>query len=144
LIAGQCLAVHGKVEAGMGGLRQLVHPEFEILQGDDANVEKILPVYEHPSTVPLSLMRKWVSEAIIAYRDKLASHLPLATIQRQKLIEPIEALVQLHQPPPQSNVPALIVSPRWRIAQSSSTNCFIFNSAWASENRKMSPAAALS
>ncbi len=107
LIAGQCLAVHGKVEAGMGGLRQLVHPEFEILQGDDANVEKILPVYEHPSTVPLSLMRKWVSEAIIAYRDKLASHLPLATIQRQKLIDPIEALVQLHQPPPQSNVPAL-------------------------------------
>jgi ATP-dependent DNA helicase RecG len=64
-------------------------------------------VYEHPSTVPLSLVRKWVSEAIIAYRDKLASHLPLATVQRQKLMEPIEALVQLHQPPPQSNVPAL-------------------------------------
>ena len=36
LIPGQRLAVHGKVEAGMGGLRQLVHPEFEILEGDDS------------------------------------------------------------------------------------------------------------
>src|SRR5688572_8918964 len=96
LIPGQRLAVHGKVEAGMGGSRQLVHPEFEILEGDDSSREpKILPVYEHPATVPLSLMRKWVSEALIAYGGKLASHLPLSTMQRQKLIDPTDALVEL-------------------------------------------------
>ena len=108
LIPGQRLAVHGKVEAGIGGLRQLVHPEFEILEGDDSWREpKILPVYEHPATVPLSLMRKWVVEALTAYRGKLASHLPLSTMQRQKLIDPTDALVQLHQPPPQASVAAL-------------------------------------
>jgi ATP-dependent DNA helicase RecG len=108
LIPGQRLAVHGKVEAGMGGLRQIVHPEFEILEGDDScNVQKILPVYEHPATVPLSLMRKWLAEAITAYRGKLASHLPLSTIQREKLIDPTEALVQLHQPSSQASVSAL-------------------------------------
>ena len=108
LIPGQRLAVHGRVEAGMGGLRQLVHPEFDILEGDDSWKEpKILPVYEHPATVPLSLMRKWVSEALIAYGGKLSSHLPLSTMQRQKLIDPTEALVELHQPPAQVSVAAL-------------------------------------
>ena len=108
LIPGQRLAVHGRVEAGMGGLRQLVHPEFDILEGDDSWKEpKILPVYEHPATVPLSLMRKWVSEALTAYRDNLSSHLPLSIMQRQKLIDPTEALVQLHRPPAQASVLAL-------------------------------------
>jgi ATP-dependent DNA helicase RecG len=108
LIPGQRLAVHGKVEAGIGGLRQLVHPEFEILEGDDSWKEpKILPVYEHPVTVPLSLMRKWLAEALPAYRGKLASHLPLPTMRRQNLIDPTDALVQLHQPPAQSSVAAL-------------------------------------
>ena len=108
LIPGQRLAVHGRVEAGMGGLRQLVHPEFDILEGDDSWKEpKILPVYEHPATVPLSLMRKWVSEALTAYRDNLSSHLPLSIMQRQKLFDPTEALVQLHRPPAQASVAAL-------------------------------------
>jgi ATP-dependent DNA helicase RecG len=108
LSPGQRLAVHGRVETGIGGLRQLVHPEFEILQGDDSWKEpKILPVYEHPATIPLSLMRKWVSEALTAYRGNLSSHLPLSTMQRQKLIDPTNALVQLHQPPAQASMAAL-------------------------------------
>ena len=108
LTPGQRLAVHGRVEAGVGGLRQLVHPEFDILEGDDSWKEpKILPVYEHPAAVPLSLMRKWVSEALTAYRGNLASHLPMSTMQRQKLIDPNDALVELHQPPVQASVAAL-------------------------------------
>jgi ATP-dependent DNA helicase RecG len=108
LSPGQRLAVHGKVEAGTGGLRQLVHPEFEILEGDDSrNEPKILPVYEHPATVPLSLMRRWVAEALTAYRGKLATHLPLSTMQRQKLIDPTDAVVQVHHPPAQASVAAL-------------------------------------
>ena len=64
-------------------------------------------MYEHPTTIPLSLMRKWVSEAITAYRGNLSSHLPLSIKQRQKLIDPTDALVQLHQPPAQASVAAL-------------------------------------
>jgi ATP-dependent DNA helicase RecG len=108
LIPGQRLAVHGKVEEGIGGLRQLVHPEFEILEGDDSGKEpKILPVYEHPATVPLSLMRKWFAEALAVCGGNRATHLPLSTLQRQKLIDPTVALVQLHQPPAQASVAAL-------------------------------------
>jgi ATP-dependent DNA helicase RecG len=108
LIPRRRLAVHGKVEAGIGGVRQLVHPEFEVLEGDDSrNEPKILPVYEHPATIPLSLMRKWVVEALTAYRGNLSSHLPLSTMQRQKLIEPTDALVQLHQPSAQASMAAL-------------------------------------
>jgi ATP-dependent DNA helicase RecG len=52
-------------------------------------------------------MRKWVSEALTAYRGNLSSHLPLSTMQRQKLIDPTNALVQLHQPPAQASMAAL-------------------------------------
>ena len=36
LAAGQLLMVHGKVEAGAGGGRRIVHPEFEVLAAEDA------------------------------------------------------------------------------------------------------------
>ena len=108
LIPGRRLAVHGKVEAGMGRLRQLVHPEFEVLEGDDPWKEpKILPVYEHPATVPVSLMRKWVTQALSAYRGRLAGHLPLPIMQRQKMVDPTDAVIQLHRPPAQASLAAL-------------------------------------
>lgn len=108
LKAGQRLAVHGKVEAGMGGLRQIVHPEFEILEdGDSPAAPKILPVYEHPASISLSLIRKWIDQAVTVHGGKLASRLPAATMRRHGLIDPAEALIQLHRPPPALSVPAL-------------------------------------
>ncbi|MEX0806980.1 MAG: ATP-dependent DNA helicase RecG [Candidatus Binatia bacterium] len=108
LVAGQRLLVHGKVEAGMGGQRQMIHPEFELLGDDDPRkMQRILPVYEHPAAVPLSAMRKWLAEAIATHGGNLASHLPAATMQRHKLLDPAEALIQLHQPSTELNVSAL-------------------------------------
>ncbi len=36
LTAGQILLVHGKVESGAGGGRRIAHPEFEVLEAEDA------------------------------------------------------------------------------------------------------------
>lgn len=108
LVAGQRLLVHGKVEAGMGGQRQMIHPEFELLGDDDSrSLQRILPVYEHPAAVPLSAMRKWLAEAIATHGGNLASHLPAATMQRHRLLDPAEALIQLHQPSTELNVSTL-------------------------------------
>ncbi|MPZ76921.1 MAG: ATP-dependent DNA helicase RecG [Deltaproteobacteria bacterium] len=108
LVAGQRLLVHGKIEAGMGGQRQMIHPEFELLGDDDSrSLQRILPVYEHPAAVPLSAMRKWLAEAIATHGGNLASHLPAATMQRHRLLDPAEALIQLHQPSTELNVSTL-------------------------------------
>jgi ATP-dependent DNA helicase RecG len=108
LSPGQRLAVHGKVEAGMGGLRQIVHPEFERVDDNDYHIpQKILPVYEHPATVPLTLLRKWIAQAISEYRSHLTSYLPAETIRRQRLIDPAQALIELHQPSTELDIAAL-------------------------------------
>jgi ATP-dependent DNA helicase RecG len=58
LAKGQILMVHGKVEAGRGGLKEIAHPEFEVVDPDDPpDHEKILPVYERPEGIPLKTMR---------------------------------------------------------------------------------------
>ena len=59
LALGQRLLVHGKVEPGLNGQKRIVHPEFEVLEGDgEESLQKILPVYVHPAAVSLSLLRK--------------------------------------------------------------------------------------
>jgi ATP-dependent DNA helicase RecG len=103
LVAGlsknQRLLVHGKVEPGRGGLYQIVHPEFELLENDDREeLKKILPVYLRPGGLSLSLMRKWVAQALAEYAGVIPSHLPPATMKRQGLLSLAQALWQLHQP----------------------------------------------
>src|SRR6185369_6671614 len=60
LAKGQALMVHGKVEPGRGGLKEIAHPEFEVVDPDDPpDHEKILPVYERPEGIPLKTIQKW-------------------------------------------------------------------------------------
>ena len=99
LALGQRLLVHGKVEPGLGGQKRIVHPEFEILEsGDEEPSQKILPVYVRPAGLSLSLLRKWVIQALSQYALYLPSYLPVPTIQRQGLLGLAEALVELHEP----------------------------------------------
>jgi ATP-dependent DNA helicase RecG len=99
LSKGLRLLVHGKVEPGRGGLYQIVHPEFEMLESDEnQDLQKILPVYLRPTGLPLSLMRKWMGQALSEYARFIPSYLPPVTIQRQSLFTLAEALTRLHQP----------------------------------------------
>ena len=108
LTAGQTLLVHGRVEAGFGGERRIVHPEFEILEpGDDHGQQKLLPIYLRPAAAPQSLMRRWVAQALDDYCAKIASCLPPRTMQRLGLMPLAEALSYLHRPPNDSDVAAL-------------------------------------
>lgn len=108
LAKGQRLVVHGKVESGPGGQKRIVHPEFVVLESDDeAPVAKILPVYVHPAGMSLSLLRKWIIQALRQYATYLPSCLPETTKQRQGLLSAAEALAQLHEPAPAANVGSL-------------------------------------
>lgn len=108
LAKGQRLVVHGKVEAGSSGLKRIVHPEFVVLESDDEGpVAKILPVYVHPAGISLSLLRKWIIQALNQYATFLPSCLPESTKQRQGLLSAAEALAQLHEPAQAANVGSL-------------------------------------
>jgi ATP-dependent DNA helicase RecG len=105
---GQQLLVYGRVETGLRGQRQITHPDLEVLDTDATpDLEKLVPVYEHPEGVPLSLMRKWISEALLAYGRQLISHLPAMVMTRHHLLDLSTAMNQLHQPSTKMNVAAL-------------------------------------
>jgi ATP-dependent DNA helicase RecG len=108
LTPGQRLLVHGKVEAEPGGQKRIVHPEFDILEGDEAEpLPQIVPVYVHPAGLSLSLLRRSVIQALSQYADYLADCLPAVTKQRQGLLVLRDALVQLHQPSSTADVAKL-------------------------------------
>jgi ATP-dependent DNA helicase RecG len=108
LAQGQRLLVHGKVETALGGQKRIVHPEFEILEANDGEpLPKIVPVYVHPASLSLSLLRKWIGQALSLYARYLPSHLPEVTTKRQGLLGLSEALAKLHDPSMTANLAAL-------------------------------------
>ena len=108
LTAGQILLVHGKVESGAGNERRIAHPEFEVLEAEDAvDLAKIVPVYLRPAGVSLTLMRKWANQAVAGYAGHLPSCLPRSTMGGLKLFDLPSALRDLHGPAPEADVAAL-------------------------------------
>jgi ATP-dependent DNA helicase RecG len=108
LAKGQQLLVHGKIEPGLGGQKRIVHPEFEVLESDDEYpLAKVLPVYVHPAGLPLSLLRKWIIQALGQYAHYLPSCLPETTKERHGLLSVSEALAQLHEPATTADVGSL-------------------------------------
>jgi len=108
LAAGQTLLVHGKVEAGAGGERRIAHPEFEVLEAEDAaDLAKIVPVYLRPSGLSLTLMRKWANHVVADYAGRLPNCLPRSTMERLQLLDLPSALRNLHGPAAEADVAAL-------------------------------------
>jgi len=112
LIAGlakdQTLLVHGKLEPSAHGRLRLVHPDFEVIDNrDDAQLQRIEPVYVHPAGLSLSRLRNWVTQALREYGHHLLNGLPQEIIKRQGLIPPSAALVHLHAPPLDADLDAL-------------------------------------
>ncbi|MFQ5851197.1 MAG: ATP-dependent DNA helicase RecG [Candidatus Binatia bacterium] len=96
---GQYLIVHGKVEGGRGTEKKIVHPEFEPIDpGDEEEREKILPVYLKPGGIPMRTMRRWITQALITYRDFLPSFLPPHMAQWHQLTDLKKALTEIHRP----------------------------------------------
>jgi ATP-dependent DNA helicase RecG len=108
LAQGQTLVIHGKVEAGPGGHKQIAHPEFEVVDpGDPPDHEKILSVYERPEGIPLKTMRKWIGEAVEMYAAHIPAFLPPAVMKKSGLLDARAGLVRLHLPEKSDDVDAL-------------------------------------
>jgi ATP-dependent DNA helicase RecG len=108
LARGQTLLVYGRVEQGMGWQKRMIHPDFEVLETvDDARLQRILPIYLRPGGLPLSLIRKWIAQAMTDYGKFIPSALPEPTLRRRRLLSVERALATLHTPPLDSDITAL-------------------------------------
>lgn len=104
------VALYGKVEfdAYQGGLIML-HPEFEILRGDEDDEEaglhtgRIVPVYEAAGKVSTRVFRN-VLYRLTAALGEMEDPLPESVRRRMRLPALAEALRELHFPPQETDL----------------------------------------
>ena len=112
--------VHGRVEAAPRGGLQIVHPEIDKLDGDDAGradlaalvagIAGILPVYQKPGDIPLSAMRRIVGQVTGKYAPFARSAVPDPIRARTRLMPIADALRFVHEPPVDADIDALHAS----------------------------------
>jgi ATP-dependent DNA helicase RecG len=110
---GQRLAVHGRVEAPLGGgPKRMIHPDVEVLGAEDEDVARprIVPVYEKPTELHVGAMRRIVQAAVEEYAGRVPSALPPAVARRQRVVDLPRALRWLHAPPPEASLADLAAS----------------------------------
>jgi len=108
--AGMKVALYGKVEFdSYSGDLTMLHPEFEILSGDDEDGEatlhvgRIVPIYEGISKLTTRILRVFthrVLESLAPVEDQIPQYLR----QRLKMPDRWTALRQIHFPPPDSDL----------------------------------------
>jgi ATP-dependent DNA helicase RecG len=106
LKVGQRVVLHGRLETGYGR-RQMIHPELEILEGDEDELGRVVPIYEKPTEMSVGAMRKIVHAALAEVGDRMPSVLPPEVAQRRGLVDLTMALREVHEPTKQSDVAAL-------------------------------------
>jgi ATP-dependent DNA helicase RecG len=109
LAPGQKVALYGKVEwdSYSGGL-SMMHPEYEILSGDDEadnslHTGRIVPIYEAAGKVTTRVLRG-VVHRILESLPPTADPLPPHLRERLKLPERWAAIQELHFPAPDSDL----------------------------------------
>jgi ATP-dependent DNA helicase RecG len=101
--------VHGRVERGYDFALRIAHPELE--PADEREAEpappRVLPVYEKPTAMPATAMRRIVHAAVDAHAGALPDGVPAAARARQALVPLAEAMRRVHRPLPDADLAAL-------------------------------------
>jgi ATP-dependent DNA helicase RecG len=107
---GMKVALFGKVEFdSYAGELTMLHPEFEILSGDDEDGEgalhtgRIVPIYEGVQKLTTRVLRVFTHRVLEALAP-LEDHLPAYLRQSLKLPDLWTAIRQAHFPPPDSDL----------------------------------------
>src|SRR5215467_5638105 len=110
LAEGMKVALFGKVEFdSYAGELTMLHPEFEILSGDEDEGEaalhtgRIVPIYEAVAKLTTRLLRT-LTHRILQSMEPVEDHLPPLIRQRLKLPDRWAALRHTHFPPPEADL----------------------------------------
>jgi ATP-dependent DNA helicase RecG len=97
---GQAIVVSGSVSL-WGQMRQIVHPEIELLAGEgEARPQGLVPIYAEVEGVPAKTLRKILIELVRGAASKLDDPLPPALRARLRLPPLDEAVRAAHDPDP--------------------------------------------
>jgi ATP-dependent DNA helicase RecG len=110
LASGQKVALFGKVEYdSYAGQLTMLHPEFEILTGDDEDGEaalhvgRIVPVYEAAGKITARVLRS-VMDRVLKSLAPIPDELPGGVRARLKLADRWTAVRETHFPPAQTDL----------------------------------------
>src|SRR6202047_2108309 len=110
LSEGMKLSLFGKVEFdSYAGELTMLHPEFEILSGDDEDGEaslhtgRVVPIYEAVSKMTTRVLRT-ITPRVLQSLDPLEDHLPVEIRRRLKMPDRWTAIRQTHFPPPEADL----------------------------------------
>jgi len=110
---GQRIALYGKVEwDSRGGGLAMLHPEFEILSGEEdegdaaLHVGRVVPIYEAAGNITTRVFRRLLDSALQAL-PAAGDPLPETVRGRLKLVDRWTALNQLHFPSPDEDLRVL-------------------------------------
>jgi ATP-dependent DNA helicase RecG len=110
LAEGMKLSLFGKIEFdSYTGELTVLHPEFEILSGDDEEGEaalhtgRIVPIYEAVSKITTRMLRSFVHRVLESI-DPPDDHLPVYLRERLKLPDRWTAIRRTHFPPPEADL----------------------------------------
>lgn len=113
LAEGMKLSLFGKIEFdSYSGELTVLHPEYEILSGDDDEGEaalhtgRVVPIYQAVSKINTRMLRS-VMHRVLESIDPLDDHLPLYLRERLKLPDRWTAIQRTHFPPPESDLRVL-------------------------------------
>lgn len=91
--------VHGRVERGYDTALRMVHPEMESAEEmESSDAPRIVPVYEKPTAMPVSAMRRIAHAAVHAYGDMIPDTLPVEHRRRLGLRGLADAFACVHEP----------------------------------------------
>jgi len=101
--------VHGRVERGYDVALRIVHPEMENVEDADGGPgpPRIVPVYEKPTTMPVSTMRRIVHGAVDLAARLVPDVVPVRARARYGLLPLGEALRGVHRPGPDADAATL-------------------------------------
>ncbi len=101
--SGSRLRVRGEVRGGFLG-HEMVHPVVKVVSADTPLPAALTPVYPASAQLPQAYLRKAIASALV--RAPLAEVLPAECLPHG-LPSLREAVMRLHQPPPQASLAAL-------------------------------------
>ena len=109
-VRGQQVVLYGPVEMYGGSSLQILNPQFEILDEEDAetiHTGRIVPVYEKSGSVTPKMQRRLVYDALQKLPEELPDPLPEAVRLRLQMPARTAALHATHFPPADASIDAL-------------------------------------
>ncbi|MFH2038571.1 MAG: ATP-dependent DNA helicase RecG [Chloroflexota bacterium] len=94
---GASIAVSGRVEQYLGRL-VMSNPEWEPVEVESLNTNRIVPVYSLTSQVTQNYLRKIIRPVVSYWAPKITDHMPGTILKKADLVDLGTALIQVHFP----------------------------------------------